>query len=96
MWNERLRMLREEKDLTQNELAKLLGLNYKTIYRYENGICEPTLSVLVKLAAIFDTSIDYLCGIGELKNYKNEVLSDKLKIITNQLDNLISSFSAKK
>lgn len=91
MWNERLRELREEHGLTQIELAKIVGLNHKTIYRYETGISEPTLSVLVALSKFFKVNISYLCGISNLKNSNNSEIINQLSAIKKQLDIISNS-----
>lgn len=48
--------------LTQRQVADHLSISQPSYIRYENGTAEPTLENLVKLADIFDVSIDYLCG----------------------------------
>ena len=58
----RLKELRQERDLTQQEMAKLLGVSRVTYSRYENGKREIPLTLLIKLADIFKTSIDYIVG----------------------------------
>jgi len=67
----RLRDLREDKDLNQDEVAKLLNISQTTYSRYESGVLDiPSLS-LIKLANFYKTSIDYLVGLtDEVKPYK--------------------------
>lgn len=48
--------------LTQRDVAAHLGIAQSSYIRYENGKAEPTLENLVKLADLFDVSIDYLLG----------------------------------
>lgn len=48
--------------LTQREVAKRLGISQPSYIRYENGTAEPSLENLVKLADLFDVSVDYLLG----------------------------------
>lgn len=48
--------------LTQREVASRLGISQPSYVRYENGKAEPTLENLVKLADLFDVSVDYLLG----------------------------------
>lgn len=48
--------------LTQREVASRLGISQPSYIRYEKGTAEPGLENLVKLADIFDVSIDYLLG----------------------------------
>ena len=59
---ERIRMLRKENNLKQEEAAKLLGLSISSYCRYERGEREPDASVLWRMADLFGVSIDYLVG----------------------------------
>lgn len=56
----RLRELRNESSLTQNELASRLGVSGQTILNWENGIYEPKISQLIQLADLFNVTVDYL------------------------------------
>ena len=57
---ENLRNLRESKNLKQAELAKLLGVDQRTVSAWENKVCEPSFDILAKLCEIFDESFDNL------------------------------------
>ncbi len=48
--------------LTQRQVALALGISQPSYIRYEKGQAEPTLENLVKLADLFDVSVDYLLG----------------------------------
>ena len=56
----RLRDLREDSNLTQTEIAKLLNVDQRTYSNYENGIRDLPMGILVKIADYFHTSTDYL------------------------------------
>ena len=56
----RLRELRNKSGLTQNEIAKKLGVSGQTILNWANGIYEPKINQLIQLADLFGVSIDYL------------------------------------
>lgn len=58
----RIKELRQKNNLTQKELGEKLGLTESTVSLYEAGKRKPDPSTLVKLANIFDVSIDYLLG----------------------------------
>ena len=60
LFNERLRALRQDKDLTQEELSKVLRITRKTLSNYETAYREPNLDTIIKIAKHFDISIDYL------------------------------------
>ncbi|MFZ3131774.1 MAG: helix-turn-helix transcriptional regulator [Desulfosporosinus sp.] len=64
---QRLRDLREDSDLTQQELATLLKVSQTTYSRYESGVLDIPSTSLIKLAEFYKTSIDYLV---ELTNNK--------------------------
>lgn len=57
-----LKELREKKGFTQKQLAEALYLSKTTISQYENGTHTPSIETFIKLADIFDVSIDYLLG----------------------------------
>lgn len=56
----RIRNLRDDKDLTQAELAEYLNIHQTTYSDYELGKLNIPISVLSKLAVLFETSVDYL------------------------------------
>lgn len=67
----RIRDLREDHDLTQTQIAKLLGCTQQTYSRYETGEITIDIFNLIKLAEFYETSCDYLLGItDEFKPYK--------------------------
>lgn len=63
-----LKKERENKELTQSELGKLLSVSDATINRYEKELRFPDKETLTKIAEIFDCSVDYLLGRTNLKN----------------------------
>lgn len=63
---ERLKELRKAEKLTQRDMAEKLNIVQPSYIRYENGTAEPSQETLVKIAEIFDVSVDYLLGRKEL------------------------------
>ena len=61
-FNERLRLIRQERNLTQQDVIKNCGISLRAYRYYESEEREPTLGVLVSLADYFGVSIDYLTG----------------------------------
>ena len=61
-FNEKLRQLRIENNLSQSEVANKLGLTRNAIGNYETGIREPSIEILKKICDLFDVSADYLIG----------------------------------
>ena len=59
----RLRDLREDADLTQAGLVEKLGIPKTTYTNYEQGKREPPLSLIIRLAVLYNVSIDYIAGL---------------------------------
>lgn len=57
---DQLRSLRKEHNWKQKDVADMLGIHVTTYTKYETGVSEPNHEMLLKLADIFDVSIDYL------------------------------------
>nr|WP_256062152.1 helix-turn-helix transcriptional regulator [Streptomyces sp. ScaeMP-e83] len=53
----RLRALREDRGLTQMQLAERTGLDHKTVHRIEYAMSDPSLSMLLRLAAALDVEL---------------------------------------
>lgn len=62
MANNRIRALREAQNMTQFELATRLGVQSPAVYKWECGRNNPTVEMALKLADVFDCSLDYLLG----------------------------------
>ena len=58
----RLKEIRKERNLTQQEAAKLIGVAQSTYSQYENGKRQPDNAMLSKIADAFNVSVDYLIG----------------------------------
>lgn len=60
---ERIKFLREQKNYTQTELAKKLGITRSSVNAWEMGISVPSTQYIVELSNIFSVSTDYLLGV---------------------------------
>ena len=60
---DRIRALREDKDLTQAQIAQLLHIGQKTYSDYELGKTRIPVDSLIVLARFYNVSMDYICGI---------------------------------
>lgn len=60
-----LKLLRQQKKISQQKLADILQVSQQSVYKYENDLAEPDFDTLKKLADYFDTSIDYITGYSE-------------------------------
>ena len=71
---ENLKKLRIEANLSQQQLAFVIGVSQQSINKYENHGVEPDIATLIALAEYFNTSVDYLIGHTSIKR-KYEVVS---------------------
>lgn len=80
-FNNRIKQLRIEKKLTQDDLAQILNFGRTAIANYESGRSEPSYSIILKLAEFFDVSIDYILGRTNIRNPydKSLALDDESK-----------------
>lgn len=62
MFFKRLYDLRIDNDMTQKEVAEYLLCNRQVYARYERGLREIPVSMLIKLADLYKTSVDYILG----------------------------------
>ena len=65
---ERIRKLREDADKTQTAIATLLNVGQKTYSDYELGKTRIPIDSLIILAKLYDVSMDYICGVSNVKN----------------------------
>ena len=63
----RIKDMREDMDLSQTDVAKVLNCSQVAYSYYENGKRDIPTSVLIKLSNLYHCSIDYLLGISEKK-----------------------------
>ena len=59
----KIKSLREDKDLTQQDIADILDTTRQQVYKYENGLQEMTVSRLAKLCRFYGVSADYILGL---------------------------------
>ena len=61
-----LKRLRREKDITQEELAEILGVSFQSVSRWELGVCYPDMALLPAIASFFNITVDALLGIDDV------------------------------
>ncbi|WP_213997003.1 helix-turn-helix domain-containing protein [Tepidanaerobacter syntrophicus] len=87
----RIKELREEAKISQAELASMLGVTQQALSNYENGLREPDLDTINKIANYFGVSIDYLLCRTNVRNSDiiEEAIKDdpELERIWNMLNN---------
>ena len=57
---ERLRALRQERNLSQQKLADIIGVTQQAVHKYEYGLAQPEFNTLIQLSKLFHVSVDYL------------------------------------
>lgn len=72
----RIKELRIEKHLLQSDVAKYIGKSERIVGFYEKGERDPNTDTLLKLAELFDVSVDYILGKSKIKNPKIVTLDD--------------------
>lgn len=66
----KIRELRNAKGIKQEELSKLLGVSQGNLSNWENGVYEPDIPTLIKIADYFEVSLDCLIGREEYSHKK--------------------------
>ena len=61
----RIRDLRENKDLSQKEIAALLNISQSTYSRYESGFLDIPSEILISLSKLYGVSTDYILGLSD-------------------------------
>lgn len=75
---ERIRNLREDRDLTQKQIGQLLNMSQTGYNQYEIGKNDIPTKVLIELSKFYNTSVDYILNLtDETKPYKRKVENNK-------------------
>lgn len=69
----RIRDLREDKDMNQTQMAKILNMSQTGYSKYETGENDIPTSVLIRLANFHKTNVDYLLGLTRTKTYYKDL-----------------------
>lgn len=65
-YSERIRFLREDRDLSQTEISSLLNVGQRTYSDYERGKTRIPVDSLILLAKKYNVSMDYICGVSDV------------------------------
>lgn len=85
-FSQKLKLLRKEKGWPQDELSEKIVIDGRQISRYENNKITPSTECIVKIAEVFNVSIDYLLLEDAPRTpikFKDEKLIEKFKLIDN-------------
>lgn len=75
-----LKQLRNEKGITQEQLAEILGVSGRTVSRWETGTNLPDLSILIQISEYYNVEIKEILNGGKSKNMDNELKETLLKV----------------
>lgn len=84
----KIRDLRREMGITQEELGRMLNVGKSTISQYENNINKPDLDMIKQIADIFNVSVDYLFGRTEIREAVSEYVTHSDPSKNNEDQNL--------
>lgn len=84
----RIRELREDKDLRQSDVSQITGIDQRTLSNYETGKTNPDSFAIIKLAEFFEVSTDYLLGVADYNYYNSQQILKEISDIQTRLDNL--------
>lgn len=79
LFGDRLRELRKNKNVSQEEIGDFFGVAKQTISNWENNITEPTMETIKKMAEYFKVTTDYLLGFNQEDKDKISKLETVLK-----------------
>lgn len=88
MSRNRIKDLREDRDMRQSDLAAATGIDQRTISNYETGKTSPDAYALIKLADYFGVSVDYLIGRTDLDLFTEDRRIKAVERIQKELEDL--------
>lgn len=65
MYGQRIKEIRQEKGLTQSQLAEMLSTTQSTVGKYEREEIQLTVDTIIKICKVFEVSADYLLGLED-------------------------------
>ncbi|WP_379883062.1 helix-turn-helix domain-containing protein [Laceyella putida] len=81
VFSERLKALRREKRITQQQIADRFGVTKSTVSRWEKGSFEPDTEKLKEIADYFGVTVDYLLGNDENQENKDKKNADLVDLL---------------
>lgn len=91
---QRLQDLRHDHDLSQKQLAKILNMSQSGYSKYETGENHVPVYALIRLATLYDTSIDFLLGMtNEKRSYKR---TETQEILYREYQNRLQAYLEQK
>ena len=84
----RIRALREDRDLRQIDVAKATNIDQQTLSNYETGKTNPDSFAIIKLAEFFGVTCDYLLGVSERNLLNVDEVLNEIDDIKKRLDDI--------
>lgn len=84
----RIRSLREDRDLRQVDVARATGIDQRSLSNYETGKTNPDSYAIVRLAEYFGVSCDYLLGVTDTDLSTPKAVIDELEAIEKRIDSV--------
>ncbi len=84
----RIRDLREDRDLRQIDVSEAIGIDQRTLSNYETGKTNPDAFAIIKLADFFGVSADYLLGRTPSNTINTEDIIKKISRIRQELSDI--------
>ena len=86
---EKITQLRKHHNYSQSELAKKIEASRTIVGNYERNTNTPSIEMLLKIAKVFDVSVDFLIGEGQLSTYDKDILKriDEIEQMDNETKN---------
>ena len=91
IYENRIRVLREDRDLRQMDVSIATGIDQKTLSNYETGKTNPDSYSIIRLAEFFGVSTDYLLGYSKFNIKSNGDIASRLEKIETELRELKTS-----
>ncbi len=84
----RIRELREDRDLRQIDVSKATGIDQKTLSNYETGKTFPDSYAIIRLAEFFNVTTDYLLGVSDFNFSNYDSIINEISSIEAKLNNI--------
>lgn len=86
----RLRDLREDRDLRQVDVSKAVGIDQRTLSNYETGKTNPDSFAIIKLCDFYNVSADYLLGRDFGNNSTKDEIIDRLEKVQQEISTIMN------
>ncbi len=84
----RIKDLREDRDLRQTDVAQAIGIDQRSLSNYETGKTNPDSETVIKLAKYFGVTCDYLLGVSNMNFLDHRAVIKELGDITRRLEEI--------